>query len=85
MKNRFTGSENRNRGSKPNPDDRSDNAGRIQKNIGFTIKNMEAADEMIEETPDEKMKKALAEKNERRRQALRAMRSEMRDETEDRK
>jgi small acid-soluble spore protein (thioredoxin-like protein) len=75
----------RNRGSKPNPDDRSDNAERIQKNINYTIQNMEAADEMIEETPDENTKKTLADKNERRRQALRAMRSEMRDETEDRK
>lgn len=85
MKNRFTGADNRNKSSKPNPDDRSDNAERIQRNIDFTIKNMEAADEMIEETPDEKMKKTLAEKNERRREALRGMRSEMRDETKDRK
>lgn len=84
MKNRFTSSDNRSRGSKPNPDDRSDNAERIQRNIGYTLKNMEAADEMIEETPDEKMKKTLAEKNERRREALRAMRSEMRDETKGR-
>jgi len=85
MKDRYTGSDKRNRNSKPNPDDRSDNAERIQRNINFTLKNMEAADEMIEETPDEKMKKTLAEKNERRREALRGMRSEMRDETEDRK
>jgi small acid-soluble spore protein (thioredoxin-like protein) len=71
--------------NKPNPDDRSDNAERIQRNINFTLKNMEAADEMIEETDDEKTKRALAEKNERRREALRGMRSEMRDETKDRK
>ncbi len=73
------------RSSKPNPDDRSDNAERIQRNINFTLKNMEAADEMIEETDDERMKRVLAEKNERRREALRGMRSEMRDETKDRK
>jgi small acid-soluble spore protein (thioredoxin-like protein) len=78
--------EGGNRGrNKPNPDDRSDNAERIQHNINFTLKNMEAADEMIEETSDEKTRKALAEKNERRREALRGMRSEMRDETKDRK
>lgn len=71
--------------SKPNPDDRSDNAERIQSNINFTLKNMEAADEMIEETDDEKTKRMLAEKNERRREALRGMRSEMRDETKNRK
>lgn len=76
---------NESRGSRPNPDDRSDNAERIQRNINFTLKNMEAADEMIEETDDERMKRVLAEKNERRREALRGMRSEMRDETKDRK
>ncbi|MGE5496252.1 MAG: small acid-soluble spore protein Tlp [Burkholderiales bacterium] len=76
---------NSGRGNKPNPDDRSDNAERIQRNINFTLKNMEAADEMIEKTDDEKMKRALAEKNERRREALRGMRSEMRDETKGRK
>lgn len=69
------------RGNQPNPDDRSDNAERIQRNINFTLKNMEAADEMIEETDDEKTKRTLAEKNERRREALRGMRSEMRDES----
>jgi small acid-soluble spore protein (thioredoxin-like protein) len=73
------------RGNKPNPDDRSDNAERIQRNINFTLKNMEAADEMIEETDDERMKRVLAEKNERRREALRGMRSEMRDETKGKK
>ena len=85
MKNRFARSDNRNRSSSPNPDNRSDNAERIQRNIGYTLKNMEAADEMIEKTPDEKTKNDLADKNERRRQALRGMRSEMRDETKDRK
>jgi small acid-soluble spore protein (thioredoxin-like protein) len=70
---------------KHNPDDRSDNAERIQHNINFTIKNMEAADDIIAETPDEKMKKSLAEKNERRRQALEGMRREMKDETKERK
>jgi len=66
---------------KHNPDDRSDNARRIQRNINYTIKNIEAAEEMIAKTPDEKAKKALADKNERRRRALDAMRNEMRDET----
>lgn len=78
-------SGNNNRGNRPNPDDRSDNAERIQRNINFTLQNMEAADEMIEETDDERTKRNLAEKNERRREALRGMRSEMRDETKDRK
>jgi len=66
--------------NRPNPDNREDNVERIQKNINYTIKNMEAAEEMIAETSDEKMKKTLSGKNERRRQALDGMRSEIRDE-----
>jgi len=71
----------RRRRNKPKPDDRSDNAARIQKNINMTIRNMEAADEMIAKTSDPKTKKALMEKNERRCQALEGMRKEMRDES----
>ncbi len=37
----------RRRNNKPNPDNRADNAERIQENINSTIRNMEAADEMI--------------------------------------
>ena len=70
---------------KPNPDNRKDNVERIQRNIDMTIHNMEAAEEMIASTPDEKMKKTLTEKNERRRQALDGMRSEIRDESNARK
>ena len=56
------------RRNKPKPDDRSDNAARIQKNINMTIHNMEAADEMIAKTSDQKQKGADGE-NERRRRA----------------
>ncbi|MHB1314460.1 MAG: small acid-soluble spore protein Tlp [Christensenellales bacterium] len=66
--------------NRPNPDNREDNVEKIQKNIDMTIHNMEAAEEMIEKTPDEKSKKALEDKNERRRQALDGFRSEIRDE-----
>ncbi len=67
--------------SRPNPDNREDNARRIQNNISHTIQNIEAADEMIAQTPDMKMKTTLTDKNERRRQALQGMRSEMKDES----
>lgn len=70
----------RKKDNRPNPDNREDNVERIQKNINYTIQNMEAAEEMIAETSDEKMKKTLSGKNERRRQALDGMRSEIRDE-----
>lgn len=62
------------------PDDRSDNVENIQYNIDHTIKNMELADEMIDITDDEKMKQALLAKNDRREDALRGMRAEIRDE-----
>jgi small acid-soluble spore protein (thioredoxin-like protein) len=66
---------------KNKPDDRSDNAEKIKKNIDMTLRNMELADEMIARTPDSKMKKALGEKNVRREQALEAMRREIREES----
>jgi len=69
---------------KHNPDDRSDNVEKIQFNINHTIRNMELAEEMIEETDDPKTKKALQEKNERREEALNRMRAEIRDEALDR-
>lgn len=71
--------------TKPKPDDRSNNVDRIQFNIDHTIRNMEAADELIEKTDDRKMKEDLEEKNDKRRDALQGMREEIRDEARDRK
>lgn len=65
---------------KHNPDNREDNVEHIQKNINFTIRNMEAAEEMMAETPNSQTKHELAEKNKRRERALDGMRSEIRDE-----
>ena len=67
---------------KRNPDDRSDNVERIQRNIDMTLRNMELADEMIEATSDDKMKQELSDKNKRRQQALEGMRQEIRQEAE---
>jgi small acid-soluble spore protein (thioredoxin-like protein) len=69
---------------KNNPDDRSDNAKKIKQNIDGTIRNMEAAEEAIAGSSDSEMKKALEEKNERRKQALNGMRQEIRDEAQHR-
>jgi len=66
---------------RPKPDDRSNNADRIQFNINHTIRNMEAAEELIEKTGDRKMKNELEEKNERRRDALQGMREEIKEES----
>ncbi|MDD3169101.1 MAG: small acid-soluble spore protein Tlp [Eubacteriales bacterium] len=66
--------------NKPKPDDRSDNAEKIEFNIGKTIQNMELAEEMIHKTDDERMKRVLQEKNKRREDALGGMREEIKDE-----
>ncbi len=65
---------------KSKPDDRSDNVERIQGNINHTVDNMRRADDMIEETSDDKMRKNLIAKNDRREDALKGMREEIRDE-----
>jgi small acid-soluble spore protein (thioredoxin-like protein) len=70
---------------KAKPDDRSDNVERIQGNINHTVDNMRKADEMIEETSDNTMRANLKAKNERREDALKGMRSEIRDEANARK
>ncbi|MCL2678084.1 MAG: small acid-soluble spore protein Tlp [Clostridiales bacterium] len=62
------------------PDDRGDNAQKIEENIGCTILRMETAEEMGAKTRDEKTKRELEEKNYRRREALKGMRHELRDE-----
>jgi small acid-soluble spore protein (thioredoxin-like protein) len=65
---------------KPNPDNRRDNVEKLQENISNVIENMHRADEMIEKTPDEKMKETLKDKNERREETLEGLRSEIKDE-----
>ncbi|KOA18708.1 small, acid-soluble spore protein Tlp [Clostridium homopropionicum DSM 5847] len=68
---------------KNKPDDRRDNVDRIQHNISNTIHNIELAEEMIAKTDDNKMKNTIEEKNERRRDALKGMREEIKDEAID--
>jgi len=70
---------------KSKPDDRSDNVEKIQKNIDHTIQNIEAAKEMIAKTDNEKMKKELIEKNEKRREALHGIKEEIKDEAMDKR
>lgn len=66
--------------NKPKPDDRRDNVERIQFNIDNTLKNYRKAEEMIAITDNEKTKEELKAKNERREDALKGMREEIRDE-----
>ena len=67
---------------KNNPDNRKDNVEKIQKNIDYTIKNINLADEVIDKTSDDKTKKDLSEKNNRRERALDSLRHEIKDEAD---
>ncbi|NLW65005.1 MAG: small acid-soluble spore protein Tlp [Clostridiales bacterium] len=67
---------------KANPDNRKDNVERIQRNINMTIRNMELADEMMGKTDNPKTKEELRAKNEKREQALKGMRGEIKDEAD---
>ena len=66
--------------NKPKPDNRRDNVEKIQNNIDNTIKNYRETERMIAITDDEKSVKDLKEKNERRKQSLEGMKSEIQDE-----
>jgi small acid-soluble spore protein (thioredoxin-like protein) len=70
---------------RPKPDDRRDNVERIQFNIDNTIRNYRETKDKIKITEDEKQRQELEEKNERRDQALKSMRKEIRQEAIDRK
>ncbi|MBB6452805.1 small acid-soluble spore protein (thioredoxin-like protein) [Salirhabdus euzebyi] len=65
--------------SKPNPDNRADNVEKLQEMVHNTIENMEEAEEIAHLTSD-KDKANLQAKNERRRESIKAMRAEIKDE-----
>jgi len=65
------------------PDDRRDNVDKIQGNISNTIKNYNLTEEAIEQTEDQKNKRPLEAKNERREDAIDGMRAEIKDEAID--
>jgi small acid-soluble spore protein (thioredoxin-like protein) len=66
--------------NKPKPDDRSDNVEKLQCMIHNTIENMEAAEESLEFTDSEEQRQQIKAKNERRRESLDSLRSEVKDE-----
>lgn len=71
--------------NRPKPDDRTDNVERIQFNIDNTIMNYRKTEDAIKITDDEKQRRELEEKNQRRDDALKGMRKEIRQEAIDRK
>ena len=63
------------------PDDRRDNASKIKANIASVKANIEASDEMIAITSDDdKTKKDLQAKNQRREVAIKSLENELKDE-----
>lgn len=69
--------------NKPNPDDRSDNVEKLQEMIQNTIENIEEAESSMAFTDSEEQIQQIEAKNERRRESLEALRSEVKDEAQD--
>lgn len=69
------------RENKPKPDDRSDNAEKLQDMIGDTLRNMDEAEERMDWAPEHE-KKEIGAKNERRKEAIEGFRDEIQDELE---
>lgn len=67
--------------NKPKPDDRSDNVEKLQTMVQNTIENMNEAEESLD-FANEEDRARIAAKNERRRESIDAMRSEIKDESE---
>ncbi|MFB4165267.1 small acid-soluble spore protein Tlp [Alteribacillus sp. JSM 102045] len=68
------------------PDDRSNNAERIENNIGHTLQNMNEArdfEKAHSEELSQEEKQQIEEKNQRRERAIEGMREEIKDEVND--
>lgn len=68
--------------NKPKPDDRSDNVEKLQSMIQNTIENMDEAEESLAFTDSAEQREQIEAKNERRRESLNSMRSEIKDEAQ---
>ncbi|AXI09201.1 small acid-soluble spore protein Tlp [Oceanobacillus sp. 143] len=66
--------------NKPNPDDRTDNVGKLQSMIQNTIENIEEANETMQYSDGVENERIKA-KNKRREEAIEGMREEIKDES----
>lgn len=69
--------------TKPKPDDRSNNAERIENTIAHTLQNMNEAEDFVKAHEDKMSahdKKEIESKNERRRESIEGLRAELKDE-----
>ncbi|MGP4067940.1 small acid-soluble spore protein Tlp [Halobacillus sp. B29] len=62
-----------------NPDNRSDNVGKLQEKVTNTIENIEASHDSLKFATEEE-KKNIEDKNKRRNKSINAMREEIKDE-----
>jgi small acid-soluble spore protein (thioredoxin-like protein) len=67
--------------NKPKPDDRSDNAQKLQSMIHDTLENIEAAEDSLALTDSDTQRRQIEEKNQRRRESIESYRAEIKDET----
>jgi small acid-soluble spore protein (thioredoxin-like protein) len=65
--------------------DKVNNVDEIQENISNTIDNFKRAEKVIEKTDDEKIRETLEGKNERREEAINAMRTEIKPDSTDKR
>ncbi|WP_174613433.1 small acid-soluble spore protein Tlp [Virgibacillus ihumii] len=65
----------------PKPDDRSDNAEKIENMIHDTLENMDEAEETMEFSSGQE-KEQIKAKNKRRQESVKGMRQEMKDEAD---
>ncbi|MFD2444002.1 small acid-soluble spore protein Tlp [Bacillus sp. CGMCC 1.16607] len=67
--------------NKPKPDDRSDNAEKLQSMVEDTIQNIEKAEESLQLANNDTQRAQIEAKNERRRESIESMRAEIQDES----
>ncbi|MGG1678590.1 small acid-soluble spore protein Tlp [Neobacillus sp. NRS-1170] len=67
--------------NQPKPDDRSDNAEKLQAMIQNTQDNIQKAEQSLSFTDSEQQRQQIEAKNERRRESVESFRAEIKDET----
>lgn len=67
--------------NQPKPDDRSDNAEKIQSMIQDTTENIQKAEESMQFTDSEQQREQIEAKNQRRRESIESFQAELQDET----
>ena len=67
--------------NQPKPDDRSDNAEKLQSMIEDTTENIQKAEESMQFTDSDQQRQQIEEKNQRRRESIESFQAEIQDES----